>query len=72
MADTTVFLEIVNLEIQGNNLKQAQGYGKQKNASRTLSEADDFTKNSSGVQVILDIIKIIHNILVCLSVTVIA
>ena len=68
MADTTVFLEIVNLEIQGNNLKQAQGYGKQKNASRTLSEADD----SSGVQVILDIIKIIHNILVCLSVTVIA
>ena len=36
-----------------------------------LSEADDFTKNSSGVQVILEI-KIIQNILVYLSSTIIA
>ena len=71
MVETTVFCEIVNLQIHGNNLKRVQGYGKRKNASRALSEADDFTKNSSGVQVILEI-KIIHNILVCLSLTIIA
>ena len=63
MAETTVFCEIVNLQIQGNNLMRAQGYGKRKKASRALSEADDFTRNSSGVQLFLEI-KIIHNILV--------
>ena len=39
VAETTVFCEIVNLQIQGNNLKRAQGYGKRKNASRALNEA---------------------------------
>ena len=63
MAETTVFWEIVNLQIQGKNLKRAQGYGKRKQASRALSEAHDFTRNSSGVQLFLEI-KIIHNILV--------
>ena len=64
MAETTVFCEIVNLQIQGNNLMRAQGYGKRKKASRALSEADDFTRNSSGVQRLFLEIKIIHNILV--------
>ena len=39
VAETTVFCEIVNLQIQGNNLKRVQGYGKRKNASRALIEA---------------------------------
>ena len=50
VAETTVFCEIVNFQIQGNNLKRAQGYGKRKNASRALSKADE---KSSGVQAIL-------------------
>ena len=69
MAENKVFCEIVNLQIQGNNLKQAQGYGKRKNASRVLSEADEEFLWSSGN--ILEI-KMIHNILVYLSLTIIA
>ena len=31
----------LSLQIQGNNLKRSQGYGKRKNPSRALSEADE-------------------------------
>ena len=39
VAETTVFCESVKLQIQSNNLRRAQGYGKRKNVSRALSEA---------------------------------
>ena len=41
LAETTVFCEIMNVQIQGNNLRRSQGYGKRKNASRALIEANE-------------------------------
>ena len=44
------FCEIVNLQIQGNNLRRSQGYGKRKNASRPLIEAnEEFLRNSGNI-----------------------
>ena len=56
--------EIMNLQIQVNNLMRPQGYGK-----RALGQADEEFFWSSGN--ILEI-KIIPNILVCLSLMIIA
>ena len=67
MAETTVFCEIMDLQIPwGKNLNRTQDYGKRKNVLRALREADEeFLWSSANI---LEI-RIIHNILVCLSLT---
>ena len=71
VAETTVFCEIMNLQIQGNNLilSERRVTESEKNSPHALSKADKEFLWSSGN--ILEMV-IIHGILVCLSLMIIA